>query len=113
MFGQRPRSDSDFWKLVQEAGIEDEENLPTPVDESNDNMIDDALDNPIDINAHIDTEVVELLKQLSDDVSSYSSTSSSSKLPNSSTALTSSATVATTPTRHDKIHKLSNFKTVL
>ncbi|CAF2691319.1 unnamed protein product [Rotaria sp. Silwood2] len=105
MFGQRPRSDSDFWKLVQEAGIEDEENLPIPVDESNDNMIDDALDNPIDINAHIDTEVVELLKQLSDDMSSYSSTSSSSKLPNSSTALTSSATVATTPTRHDKIRK--------
>ncbi|CAF3902852.1 unnamed protein product [Rotaria sp. Silwood1] len=108
MFGQRPRSDSDFWKLVQEAGIEDEENLPTPVDELNDDMVDDAPDNPNDIDEHIDTEVVEINEQLFDNLSSYSSTTSSLQLINASTPLTSSsADATTTSTRHDKIRKIA------
>ena len=97
MIGQRLRSDSDFWKLVHEAGIEDEENLPTSVDEINNDMIDDLSDN----------EVAELVIQLSDTVHSYSSKTSSSKLIITSTASASSSTVVTTPTRHDKIRKIA------
>ncbi|CAF1354989.1 unnamed protein product [Didymodactylos carnosus] len=32
MFGQRPRSDFDFWKIVKECDIMDEEQLPTPIE---------------------------------------------------------------------------------
>ena len=28
VFGQRPRSDFEIWKIVRESGVEDEENLP-------------------------------------------------------------------------------------
>jgi hypothetical protein len=28
VFGQRPRSDFEMWKSINESGIEDEENLP-------------------------------------------------------------------------------------
>ncbi|CAF4559389.1 unnamed protein product, partial [Didymodactylos carnosus] len=35
MFGQQPRSNSDFWKIVKENGIEDEDQLPTPVESDN------------------------------------------------------------------------------
>ena len=90
MFGQRLRSDSDFWKLVHEAGIEDEENLPTPADKINNDIIDDVPDNEVNINNDIDNEVnmnndtdnevAELVIQLSDNVHSYSSKTSSSKL---------------------------------
>ncbi|CAF1475296.1 unnamed protein product, partial [Didymodactylos carnosus] len=31
MFGQPPRSDSEFWKLVDQKNIDDEDDLPTPV----------------------------------------------------------------------------------
>ncbi|CAF4627543.1 unnamed protein product, partial [Didymodactylos carnosus] len=36
MFGQRPRSNSDFWKIVQDQDIQDEVQLPTPVEENED-----------------------------------------------------------------------------
>ncbi|CAF0810356.1 unnamed protein product [Didymodactylos carnosus] len=36
MFGQRPRSDSEFWKLVSEQNIQHEDQLPTPVEEDTD-----------------------------------------------------------------------------
>ncbi|CAF3329409.1 unnamed protein product [Rotaria sp. Silwood2] len=62
MLKQRPRSDSDFWKLVQLAGIEDGENLPTPVCELNNDLIDGTLDNLTKFDERIDTEVVDLLK---------------------------------------------------
>ncbi|CAF1200010.1 unnamed protein product, partial [Didymodactylos carnosus] len=31
MFGQPPSSDSEFWKLVDQNNIDDEDDLPTPV----------------------------------------------------------------------------------
>ncbi|CAF5050297.1 unnamed protein product, partial [Rotaria sp. Silwood1] len=43
MFGQPPRSDSEFWKLVQQNGI-DEENLPLPVAELNDDASNNTKD---------------------------------------------------------------------
>ncbi|CAF1527329.1 unnamed protein product [Didymodactylos carnosus] len=99
MFGQPPRSDSDYWKLVQQAGIEDEENLPTLVGESKDELIDNTLDNSNNFDAHTDFEIVNLLKQISDNVESYSSPDTPSK----STDI--SSTVATTSTTHDSIRK--------
>ncbi|CAF1443538.1 unnamed protein product, partial [Didymodactylos carnosus] len=35
MFGQQPRSNSDFWKIVKENRIEDEDQLPTPAESEN------------------------------------------------------------------------------
>ncbi|CAF1540569.1 unnamed protein product, partial [Didymodactylos carnosus] len=35
MFGQQPRSNSDFWKIVKENRIEDEDQLPAPVESEN------------------------------------------------------------------------------
>ena len=61
MFGQEPRSNSDFWKLAQEKEIFDEENLPTPVAYSNDHIVHNKQD---DFNNHADTiedEIIELL----------------------------------------------------
>ncbi|CAF3073154.1 unnamed protein product, partial [Rotaria sp. Silwood2] len=101
------QSDSDFWKLVQLAGIEDKENLPASVDESNDNSIDGTFDNPINFDERIDTEVVDLLKQLSDDVDSYALINSSSQLINTRSASKSSSAIATTPTRHDTIRRIA------
>jgi hypothetical protein len=103
MFGQPPRSDSNFWKLVQQGGIEDEEDLPTPVGESNDDLIDDTLDNPINFDARIDFEVIDLLKQLSDDVTSCSTIDTSSKLINTPSISRSSSTVATTSTKQSDV----------
>ena len=68
MFGQPPRSDSDYWKLVQQAGIEDEENLPTPVDGADDELIDNTFDNENNFDAHTNLEIVDVLKHLSDNV---------------------------------------------
>jgi hypothetical protein len=80
MFGQQPRSDSDFWKLIQQNGIEDEENLPTPVAELNDDLNDDLNDNLndnqgdslINFDKGIDADVVDLVNKLSNDAVSYS-----------------------------------------
>ena len=68
MFGQEPRSNSDFWKLVQEKEIFDEENLPTPVAYSNDNIVhnkQDDFNNCADI---VEDEMIELVQKLSDNV---------------------------------------------
>ena len=71
MFVQLPRSDSAFWKLVQQNKIEDEENLPTSIDELND---DDAANNtkmnPINDMDCINADVISLVHQLSDDIAS-------------------------------------------
>ncbi|CAF3875924.1 unnamed protein product, partial [Didymodactylos carnosus] len=45
MFGQRPRSDSDFWKIVKECNIIDEEQLPTPI-ECADIIVDKIVEQP-------------------------------------------------------------------
>lgn len=67
MFGQEPRSDSDFWKLVKENGILDEENLPTPVADSNDDIMYDKKNDLNDCADIIDNDVIELVQKLSDD----------------------------------------------
>ncbi|CAF4944164.1 unnamed protein product, partial [Rotaria magnacalcarata] len=71
MFGQAPRSESDFWKLVYDNGIEDEESLPTPMAELNDDLIDDKDDNRITSDDGIDSEVIDLVSQLSADACSH------------------------------------------
>ncbi|CAF1322330.1 unnamed protein product [Didymodactylos carnosus] len=44
MFGQKPRCDQEFWKIVQERNTVDEAQLPTPVDDIMDNtVLDDGL----------------------------------------------------------------------
>ncbi|CAF3196073.1 unnamed protein product [Rotaria socialis] len=95
MFGQQPRSDSDFWKLVHQSGIDDEEDLPTPIDELNDDLIEDRDDNPINLDEVVDTDIVDLVRQLSDNVSSIS-------LINAPAA---SSTKTTTSTKHSTIRK--------
>ena len=70
-------------------------------------MTDDVPDNEVNMNNGIDNEVAELVIQLSDNVHSYSSKISSSKLIITSTASASSSAVVTTPTRHDKIHEVA------
>ena len=109
MFGQPPRSDSDYWKLVQQAGIEDEEDLPTPVGESNDELIENTFDNLNNVDAHTDFEIIDLLKQLSDNVdnvTSYSSSDTSPKLINTPSKTSDiSSTIAPTSARHDTIRK--------
>jgi hypothetical protein len=107
MFGQAPRSDSDFWKLVRESGINDEEHLPTPVDELNDDLIDNQNVNRINFdhdayNDHgIDNDIIALVNQLSDEASSYSSINiaSTSKAPAS----------VTTATRHSKNKQINQY----
>ncbi|CAF4274420.1 unnamed protein product, partial [Rotaria magnacalcarata] len=79
MFGQAPRSESDFWKLVYDNGIEDEESLPTPIAELNDDLIDDKDDNRITSDDSIDSEVIDLVSQLSADACSHSLISTPSR----------------------------------
>lgn len=31
VFGQRPRSDFEIWKIITESGVEDEEDLPSDI----------------------------------------------------------------------------------
>ncbi|CAF1620609.1 unnamed protein product [Didymodactylos carnosus] len=38
MFGQRPGSDQEFWRIVKDNGIQDEEQQPTPIEHSLDQM---------------------------------------------------------------------------
>jgi hypothetical protein len=83
IFGQQPCSDSDFWKLIQQNGVEDEENLPTPVAELNDDLNDDQGDSLINFDKGIDADVVDLVKKLSNDAvsCSLSSTPSTPRSP--------------------------------
>ncbi|CAF4445361.1 unnamed protein product [Rotaria sp. Silwood2] len=64
MFRQPPRSDSEFWKLVQQYGIDDASN-----------NIKDGSTEPVD---GIDGEVINIVHKLSDDVVSNQSTHISS-----------------------------------
>ena len=68
MFGQEPRSNSDFWKLVQEKEIFDEENLPTPVAYSNDNIVHNKQDDFNNCTDIVEDEMIELVQKLSDNV---------------------------------------------
>ncbi|CAF5031553.1 unnamed protein product, partial [Rotaria sp. Silwood1] len=68
MFGQTPRSDSDYWKLVSKNGIDDENDLPTPVAVSTDYLNDGKSDTLINVDEDLDLEVIELVKKLSDDI---------------------------------------------
>ena len=71
MFGPPPCLDFEFRKLVQQSRIEDEESLPTVIDELNDN---DASNNTemdlINGMDDIDTDVISFVRQLSDDIAS-------------------------------------------
>ena len=68
MFGQEPQSNSDFWKLVQEKEIFDEENLSTPVAYSNDNIVHNKQDDFNDCADIVEDEIIELVQKLSDNV---------------------------------------------
>jgi hypothetical protein len=70
VFDQAPRSDSDFWKIVRENGIENEEDLPTPVAESNDDLNINQDDNRVNLNEGIVSKIITLVNQLSNDASS-------------------------------------------
>ncbi|CAF1494586.1 unnamed protein product [Didymodactylos carnosus] len=64
MFGQSPRSDSEFWKLVSQNGILDEEDLPSPVV-----SLDDDIENSTDV---VDGDVSVIVEKLAEEASSNS-----------------------------------------
>ncbi|CAF1036755.1 unnamed protein product [Didymodactylos carnosus] len=77
MFGQKPRCDQEFWKIVQESNIVDEEQLSTPVDDIIDNtVLDDGLvttDSAMNSTMTIDNEAFPLYDNTTaDDVNSPS-----------------------------------------
>ncbi|CAF4456459.1 unnamed protein product [Didymodactylos carnosus] len=43
MFGQHPRGDSEFWKIVKDQDIVDEEHLPSPIESIQDNDVDKEI----------------------------------------------------------------------
>ncbi|CAF1424407.1 unnamed protein product, partial [Rotaria sordida] len=67
VFGQATRSDSDFWKIVRANGIENEEDLPTPVAESNDDLNINQGGNRINLDEGTDGETITLVNKLSND----------------------------------------------
>ncbi|CAF4412830.1 unnamed protein product, partial [Didymodactylos carnosus] len=77
MFGQKPRCDQEFWKIVQESNIVDEEQLPTPVDDIIDNTVLDGglvtTDGAMNSTMTIDNEAFPLYdNKTADDVNSPS-----------------------------------------
>ncbi|CAF1555957.1 unnamed protein product [Rotaria sordida] len=72
MFEQAPRSDSDFWKIVRANGIENEEDSPTPVAESNDDLNINQGGNRINLDEGTDGETITLVNKLSNDAPSSS-----------------------------------------
>ncbi|CAF4115427.1 unnamed protein product, partial [Rotaria sordida] len=72
VFGQATRSDSDFWKIVRANGIENEEDLPTPVAESNDDLNINQGGNRINLDEGTDGETITLVNKLSNDAPSSS-----------------------------------------
>ncbi|CAF4552577.1 unnamed protein product [Rotaria sp. Silwood2] len=93
MFGQPPRSDSEFWKLVEQNGIADEEDLPTPVAESDGETMYNKQFDSINSTDVLDSDVVHIVQKLSDDVVSNSLIDISSPQPSSA--------------RHDLIRKIA------
>ncbi|CAF0866126.1 unnamed protein product [Didymodactylos carnosus] len=75
-------SDSDFWKLVGQNGIDDEEDLPTPVAESDNEIVDNKRDDTINSANVIDSDVVKIIEKLSDDVVSVDFTITNTVDPN-------------------------------
>ena len=77
--------------------------------ESNDELIENTFDDQNNVDAHTDFEMVDLLKQLSDNVdnvTSYSLPNTSPKLINApSKTIDISSTIATTSARHYTIRK--------
>ncbi|CAF1445148.1 unnamed protein product [Didymodactylos carnosus] len=70
MFGQPPRSDSDFWKIVKEHNVEDEDQLPTAVAEADDGRAVDITSCTLNSNElvdDIDSDINLLVKKLTDD----------------------------------------------
>ncbi|CAF0984388.1 unnamed protein product, partial [Didymodactylos carnosus] len=43
MFGQHPRGDSEFWKIVKDEDIIDEEHLPSPTESIQNNDVDKEI----------------------------------------------------------------------
>ncbi|CAF1564081.1 unnamed protein product [Didymodactylos carnosus] len=64
MFGQRPRSNSDFWKIVQDQDIQDEVQLPTPVEENED------LQDEVDVTNQLNSSLIDLSFNIIDNPSS-------------------------------------------
>ena len=78
MFGQSPRSDSDFRRLVKEKGIvKEEEDLEEPIDDLQNEIIIDEKDDYNDCCDVIDIDVVQLIEQPCDDVAAGVSNESS------------------------------------
>ncbi|CAF1424404.1 unnamed protein product [Rotaria sordida] len=101
MFGQAPRSNSDFWKMVRANGIEDEEDFPTPFAESNDDLNINQDVNRINLDEDIDGEKITVVNQLSNDAASSSINSQLNS--NASSSITVS-----TPTRHSTIRTIAS-----
>ncbi|CAF4463262.1 unnamed protein product [Rotaria sp. Silwood2] len=93
MFGQPPRSDSEFWKLVEQNGIADEEDLPTLVAESDGETMYNKQFDSINSTDVLGSDVVHIVQKLSDDVVSNSLIDISSPQPSSA--------------RHDLIRKIA------
>ena len=77
MFGQEPRSDSEFWKIIEEKEIVDEEDLPTPVDGLVDEIMFNEKDDFNDC-ADIDNDIIQLVQEVSDKLDTTSSVDLSS-----------------------------------
>ncbi|CAF0800118.1 unnamed protein product [Didymodactylos carnosus] len=70
VFGQPPRSDSDFWKIVKEHNVEDEDQLPTVIAEADDGRAVDITSCTLNSNElvdDIDTDINRVVKKLTDD----------------------------------------------
>ncbi|CAF0953530.1 unnamed protein product [Rotaria sordida] len=99
MFGQAPRSDSDFWTLVKENKVIDEEDLPTPIADLNDDNMMNNKNDDFNVGAeNIDEDIIQLVQQLSDDAVANSLVDIS--LPHSSS-------VKSQQTKHDLIRKVA------
>ncbi|CAF3556660.1 unnamed protein product [Rotaria socialis] len=92
-YNSSPWSD-DLLPVIYENGIVDEENLPTPICDSNDDIIDDEND-CADV---IDEDIIQLVQQLSDEVVASSLVDLS---------LSHSPTVTPQKTRHDLVRKIA------
>ncbi|CAF1373824.1 unnamed protein product [Didymodactylos carnosus] len=90
LFGQAPRSDSEFWKIIDEKKIVDEEDLPSPVDDA-DNMVIGQLDSSFDVRNGIDQEVVPIVEKLTYDAvsNSFLDISLTEKIPHTNSDLIS------------------------
>jgi hypothetical protein len=111
MFGQEPRSDSEFWKYVKENGITDEEDLPTPVADSDGGFMFPKKDDLLDCADIIEDDIIELVQQLSDDAVANSlvdlSIVESSHPPSSTEPPHSSSLIEAPQTKHDLIRKVA------